>query len=90
MEPSPQIQFNPDVDDIKKEVLEFCISPKSKGDILHHIGVEASHYNFQKYIIGLVTRRYIQTTLTRISTSPHQQYKPTLKGLNYLKSLGLN
>jgi len=87
METSTQRIINPDVDDIKKEVLEFCIIPKSKSDILHHIGVEASHYNFKKYVIGLVNRRYIQTTLTRNSTSPHQQYKPTIKGLTYLKSL---
>jgi len=87
MEPSTQIRFNPDVEDIKKEVLEFCIIPKSKGDILQQIGVEASHYNFKKYIVGLVNRRYLQPTLTRNTTSPNQQYTPTIKGLSYLKSL---
>lgn len=87
METSSKIKFNPDVDDIKKEVLEFCLTPKSKSDILQHIGVELNHYNFKKYIIGLVNQRYIKPTLTRNSTSPHQQYTPSLKGIVYLKSL---
>ena len=87
MELTSLVPYNPEVDDIKKEVIEFCISPRQKEEILRHIKVEVKPLTIKKYITSLVKNRYIQPVLTRNLKPQHQQYTATTKGLSYIRSL---
>jgi len=75
------------VEDIKKDVLEFCLQPRRKEEILHYIKLEPRPYNYKKYIARLFQDRYLQHTIPQNPRSGLQQYIITKKGLLYLKSI---
>jgi len=77
----------PTVDDVKKEILDFCTSPHCKDDILKFIQVDPKPYNVRKYITRLVEDRYLQFTIGNNPRSNTQQYIISRKGLAYLKAL---
>lgn len=78
---------NPTVEDVKKEILEFCTTPHCKDDILNFIQVELKPYNVRKYITRLVEDRYLQFTIGNNPRSNSQEYIISRKGAAYLKSL---
>ena len=81
------INSSPSVEDVKKDVLEFCLQPRNKEDILSFIQLELKPYNYKKYISRLFQDRYLQHTIPQNPRSSLQQYITTKKGLIYLKSL---
>jgi len=78
---------SPSVEDVKKDILEFCLQPRSKEEILSFIQLELKPYNYKKYISRLFQDRYLQHTIPQNPRSSLQQYITTKKGLIYLKSL---
>jgi len=81
------IKSSPSVEDVKKDVLEFCLQPRPKEEILNFIQLELKPYNYKKYIARLFQDRYLQHTIPQNPRSSLQQYITTKKGLIYLKSL---
>ncbi len=77
----------PSVEEVKKEILEFCLSPQNKENILIHIQVEQKPYNFKKYITRLFEDRYLQHTIPHNPRASTQQYITSKKGLAYLKAI---
>lgn len=75
------------LEDVKKEVLEFCQEPHSRADILEHIQVQLNSENYNRYVAALVNQRYIKSDLLRNRNSTKQKYVITQKGLNYLKAI---
>ena len=75
------------LDDVKKDVLELCVEPQGRDDILDHIQVKVTNDNHRKYIIALVTQRFIKSDHIRNCNSAKQRYVITQKGLNYLKAI---
>jgi predicted transcriptional regulator len=84
------MQITPEVlplEDVKKEVLEFCQQPHGREDILEHIQVQLNSDNYHRYVATLVKQRFIKTDLLRNRHSTKQKYIITQKGLNYLKAI---
>ena len=79
--------LTPTVEDVKKEILQFCTTPQGKEDILNFIQVEIKPYNVRKYITRLVEDRYLQFTVGNNPRSNSQQYIVSRKGSAYLKAL---
>ncbi|WP_026464581.1 winged helix-turn-helix domain-containing protein [Adhaeribacter aquaticus] len=75
------------LEDVKKEILEFCKEPQSKSDILGHIQVEINQNNYHKFVVSLLDQRFISNGLFRRRSSIKQQFVITQKGLNYLKAI---
>jgi hypothetical protein len=77
----------PAIEDVKKEILQFCTTPQGKEDILNFINVEIKPYNVRKYVTRLLEDRYLQFTVGHNPRSNSQQYTTSRKGLAYLKAL---
>lgn len=75
------------LDDVKKEILEFCVEPQGKAAILEHINVAITQQNYSKYIVKLIDQRFIASGFLRKRSSANQQYIITKKGINYLKAI---
>jgi predicted transcriptional regulator len=75
------------LDDVKKEILEFCLEPHGPADILGHIKVETTKYNYSKFINQLIDKRFLTSAFLRKRNAANQQYVITKKGLNYLKAI---
>lgn len=75
------------LDDVKKEILEFCLEPQSRTDILDHIQIASTPIHYTKYIGQLLTQRFIKTDVLDNRRSPREKFVITQKGLNYLKAI---
>jgi len=75
------------LEDVKKEILEFCIEPQGRFSILEHIQVEITPENHAKYIKQLLDQRYIISDILIIRSANKQKFVTTQKGLNYLKAI---
>jgi hypothetical protein len=78
---------NPSVEEVKKEILEYCISSRTKDQILNFIQVEPKPYHFRKYISRLLEDRFLQHTIPHNPRAMTQQYQTTRKGLAYLRAI---
>ncbi|MDB5260921.1 MAG: hypothetical protein JWQ14_202 [Adhaeribacter sp.] len=75
------------LEDVKKDVLEFCQEPHGREDILEHIQVLVNSENYNRYVASLVKQRFIKSDFMRNRNSAKQKYVITQKGLNYLKAI---
>jgi hypothetical protein len=75
------------LDDVKKEILEFCLEPHGPVAILDHIKVAVTKNNHSKFISQLLEKRFLTSALQRKRSSANQKYVITQKGLNYLKAI---
>ncbi len=75
------------LDDVKKDVLEFCVDPHNRDEILDRIQVKVTSDNHRKYVVTLVNQRFIKSNSIRNCNSTKQKYVITQKGLNYLKAI---
>ena len=60
--------------DKQKEVLAFCVVPRSSREILEHIGVIYHHKNILKFINSLVDSGLLESTIPDVPNSPQQRY----------------
>ena len=60
--------------DKQKEVLAFCVVPRSSREILEHIGVIYHHKNILKFINSLVDSALLERTIPDVPNSPQQRY----------------
>ncbi|QMU28367.1 hypothetical protein [Adhaeribacter radiodurans] len=77
----------PLLEDVKKEILEFCLQAKSRTDILEYISVGCTSFNYSRYIGALLTQRFIKSNLLDKRHSRQGKFVITQKGLNYLKAI---
>ena len=60
--------------DKQKEVLAFCVIPRSSREILLHIGVTNHSKNRERFINYLVDEGYLERTIPESPSSPQQKY----------------
>lgn len=60
--------------DKQKEVLAYCIIPRSSREILNHIGVTYQYKNIAKFINRLTEMQLIERTIPDTPNSPQQKY----------------
>ena len=76
-----------ELDDFKKELLEFCAEPQSKEAILERLHVDVSKTNYHKLILPLLNQRFIRNDMIGNRRSNKEKFVITQKGLNYLKAI---
>ena len=68
---------NPDTNqmsDRQKEVLRYCIFPRSSREIMDHIHVTYHNKNIAKYITSLIEAGFLERTIPDSPFSPNQKY----------------
>jgi len=75
------------LEDVKKELLEFCLEPHNRETMLQHIQMTDTSDNYKRYVAALLNQRFIKSDQVRNRNSVNQKYVITQKGLNYLKSI---
>ena len=75
------------LEDVKKEILEYCVAPRGRGEILEHLQVEVTPENYSKYLKPLIDQRFIVSDILVIRSANRQKFSVTQKGLNYLKAI---
>lgn len=77
-----------DVDgiNIEKTILEFCLRPKKRAEIMFRIGVFHNTKNWNAYVKPLVDNGSLGQTVPDKPTSKYQQYRTTAQGEEILKS----
>lgn len=60
--------------DKQKEVLAFCIIPRSSREIFVHIGVTNHTRNRDRFVNYLVDEGYLERTIPDVPNSPQQRY----------------
>lgn len=75
------------LEDVKKEILEFCLQAQYRTNILEHILVAESSIHYTKYIGTLLAQRYLKTDFKEKRSARNEKYVITQKGLNYLKAI---
>ena len=58
-----------------KEVVAYCIIPRSSREILEHIGVTFQNKNRERFINTLINAGYLERTLPDTPNSPLQKYR---------------
>lgn len=61
-------------------VLEYCLSPRSRKEILDYIGLKYHSDNFRRHILPLMERGLLVTTSPDSPSSPRQKYVVTDEG----------
>ncbi|WP_455586461.1 Fic family protein [Bacteroides sp.] len=60
--------------DKQKEVLAYCVIPRSSREILEHIGVTNHSKNRDKVVNYLVSKGLLERTIPDTPNSPSQKY----------------
>ena len=60
--------------DKQKEILAYCIIPRSSREILEHIGVTYHNHNITKYIKRLINMELLERTIPDTPNNPRQRY----------------
>ena len=76
------------VNDKVKKVLNLCIVPKDRKNLLHYINLKNHPDNYSKYIKSLIEADWLEMTIPDKPSSPKQRYRITAKGKVLLEILG--
>ena len=60
--------------DRKEKILDFCIEPRSRGEILDYLDIETPSYLFRKYLNPLLSEGKLLMTLPQTPKSKNQKY----------------
>lgn len=73
--------------DIQQEIkiLNYCLRPKKKAEILRKLGLFVCHENYQRKVKPLIDKGYLVPTVPDKPTSRYQQYKTTDIGEKFLE-----
>ena len=66
--------FTQKLSDKQKEILAYCIIPRSSREILEHIGVTYHNHNITKYIKRLINMELLERTIPDTPNNPRQKY----------------
>ncbi len=66
--------------DYQLEILRFCKLPRTRKELLEHIGLVSHYENFERHALPLIEAGYIDLTFPTIPRTPKQRYVTSLKG----------
>lgn len=64
----------PGAEKLRREILSFCIKPRSRKEIAQQFGFTTQDYVIQKYVLPLVRSRMLQMTIPDRPRSKNQKY----------------
>jgi ATP-dependent DNA helicase RecG len=87
----PKAQIKEDIGvqkllDNRMKILIFCKTPKSRKEILVHLGLKNYPENYKKHIVPLLKDKLIELTIPDKPRSGRQKYITTKKGNNAIDS----
>lgn len=65
----------------EQQILRFCQQPRSRKEVLAHVGLGLSRTNSARYLVPLTADGYLAYTIPDVINSRLQQYQTTSKGL---------
>lgn len=80
------VRENAEPGDHEISVLKYCITPKSRAEILSKIGLIYLSKNYKRHIEPLIKNGLLQMTIPENPTNRNQRYKTTQKGKKKLNS----
>ncbi len=57
-----------------KGLLEFCLRPRTRREIMEHIGIASKQYSLRRYLTPLIERGMIRMTMPEKPQSSNQRY----------------
>lgn len=78
-----------ELEELNLKILNFCQLPKSRTEILEHIGLFNNTRNFNNYVKPLIDMKWIAQTHPDKPTSKIQQYYTTELGKKLLRAVAL-
>lgn len=67
------------------QILEFCKTPRTKQEILNHIGLSIVYLNYKRNILPLVQKKLLTFTIPDKPNSRLQKYKTTEIGFAFIQ-----
>ena len=67
------------------KVLEFCIVPRNRKEIMSLLGLSSQTKNYDKYIAPLLNTNFLEMTLPDKPKSKNQKYVITERGIEFCK-----
>ena len=67
------------------QILKYCFSPKSKQELLNHIGLKPYYLNYKRHLYPLIEEGLIEMTIPDKPNSRLQKYRLTEKGRELLE-----
>jgi len=83
-------QVSDQVSDQVFRVVKFCITPKSRGEILGSLDLKNHFDNYRRYIEPAIEYEWIEMTIPEKPRSSNQKYVITAKGRKILNQLNQN
>lgn len=71
---TPQVAPH-DIDNRLMELIEFCVMPRSKQEMMNYIGLTDSKNFRERYLVPLLEARKIEMTIPDKPNSRNQKYK---------------
>lgn len=81
------VELGKDLDLKHFDVLRFCTSPQSRGEILDYIELTNHTKNYEKYIVLLINKLLLERIIPDSPKSPKQKYSTTIFGKELLAAL---
>jgi len=66
--------------DYQIEILRFCSVPRTKRELLEHIGLGSHYDNFERHVSPLIEAGYLDLVYPHIPRTPKQKYSTSTKG----------
>lgn len=85
VKPQVEAQVEAQVESIQLMILNISVTPKSRKEILEHIGLSNHTKNYKRYIQPLIEQQLLGLTIPEKPTSGLQRYVITSEGLKKLK-----
>ena len=71
------------------KLLQFCATPKSRSEILTHLGLSDAYLNYKRNVLALVDSELLAFTIADKPKSKNQRYVTPVKVLNFLNKSSL-
>lgn len=82
-----EAQVEAQVSETELKIIQFCVEPKSRKEILDHIGYSNHTKNYKTFIVPLIEKDYLRLTIPDKPTSSQQRYTATSKSFEISKSV---
>jgi len=88
------IDAHNDIDGKKEDILIYCMSVKTRKEILRKIELVSNVKNYNTYVAPLIQMGWLEMTIPNKPSSPKQKYRTSLKGkiimelMNYVDEKG--
>lgn len=78
-------QVDEQVGEQVEKLLDFCMTERSKTEILSHLGLAQVYLNYKRHILSCLQKGWIERTIPNKPNSRLQKYRVTTRGKKFLE-----